>query len=174
MRQNYEIKARIFNLDVARWKALSYIKKFENKHHDIQNQKDIYFKIKGRRLKLRLINKDYGNLILYDRDEKQVRRISEYLIAFVTNPKELEKMMRSLFKVLIVIEKKREIFLAENIRIHIDKIKGLGNFIEFEVIFNTLKSAKKTMNELIEYFGLVEEEFIKCSYSDLLLKKKGK
>ena len=65
-------------------------------------------------------------------------------------------------------------FIADNIRIHIDKVKGLGNFIEFEVIYNSFESAKKIMDDLINYFELVETGFIKGSYSDLLLKKKEK
>lgn len=174
MRQNFEIKARVFNLNVARWKAMAFIKKFEHKQHDVQFQKDIYFKVKGKRLKLRYINKEYGNLILYNRDEKNKRRISEYLIADINNPDEMEKILRNFFEVLIVVDKRREIFIADNVRIHLDKIKGLGNFIEFEVIFTSIRNAKKTMNELINYFELVEEGFIKNSYSDLLLKKRGK
>jgi adenylate cyclase, class 2 len=171
MRQNYEIKAKIFNYDVAKWKAQSFIKKFKDKHHDVQYQKDIYYKVKDKRLKLRIINEEYGNLILYSKYDKYNKKISKYLIAEVTNPFELEEILRNFFKVLIVVNKRREIFIAENIRIHIDKVKGLGNFIEFEVIYNSFNSAKKIMQELIEYFELVEDGFIKNSYSDLLIKK---
>ena len=174
MRQNYEIKAKMFNYDVAKWKAMAFIKKFENKHHDVQQQKDVYFKIRGKRLKLRIINKESGNLILYKRDEKSVRRISKYLLADTNNPEELEQILKNFFEVLVVVDKKREIFIADNIRIHLDKVKGLGNFIEFEVIYNSFNSAKKIMDDLIEYFELAESGFIKGSYSDLLLKKKGK
>ena len=174
MRQNYEIKAKIFNCDIAKWKAMAFIKKFKNKQHDVQHQKDVYFKIRGKRLKLRIINKESGNLILYKRDEKSVKRISKYLFADTNNPEELEKILRNFFDVLVVVEKKREMFIADNIRIHIDKVKGLGNFIEFEVIYNSFESAKKIMADLINYFELVETGFIKGSYSDLLLKKKEK
>jgi predicted adenylyl cyclase CyaB len=174
MRQNYEIKAKIFNYDIAKWKAMAFIKKFKDRHHDFQSQRDIYYKIKGKRLKLRIINNEIGNLILYDRDESSSKRISKYLIADTENPAEMDKILRNFFDVLLVVDKKREIFIAENIRIHLDKVKGLGNFIEFEVIFNSFRKAKKTMNDLIEYFELIEAGFFKSSYSDLLLKKKGK
>ena len=65
----------------------------------------------------------------------------------------------------------QKIFLLENIRIHLDKVNNLGEFLEFEVVFNSFDKAKKQMMFLIDYFELNKRKFIKKSYSDLLLLK---
>ena len=114
MRKNLEIKTKIFNYDVLRWKAREYIKKFADKQYLIEFQKDIYYKIKQGRLKLRIINGVTGNLIYYDRLEKNKKRISKYLISRTDNPDELREILNQLYKIHIVIDKKREIFITKN------------------------------------------------------------
>ena len=79
--------------------------------------------------------------------------------------------MKKLFDIFVVVDKEREIFIYDNIRIHLDKVKKLGSFLEIEIIYDSFKEARKIMNELIEYFSLEEKEFIKESYSDMLIKK---
>ena len=85
----------------------------------------------------------------------------------------MENILNSLYKKLVTVKKEREIFIADNIRIHVDTVKGLGKFLEFEVIIKTISKARKDMEKLVEYFELDEKQFIKISYSDLLLRKGG-
>jgi len=171
MRRNYEIKVPVTNIKLAKWKTGSYIRKFDNRHHLVEMQKDIYYKVPGERMKLRIINNKSGNLIYYNRDEKDVKRISKYILAKAENPQELDEILRKFFKILVVVSKTRDIYIADNIRIHLDNVEGLGDFIEFEIVYNNLISAKKKMKELIDYYELDEKDFIKESYSDMLLKK---
>ena len=171
MRKNLEIKTRIFNYDVLKWKAREYIKLFTDKQYLIEFQRDIYYKIATGRLKLRIINGITGNLIYYDRIERNIKRVSNYMISCTDTPDELRDILKRLYKVQVVIEKKREIFITKNIRIHLDRVKKLGDFLEFEIIYTSYEQAQKKMNELIKYFKLNEEEFIKNSYSDLIQKK---
>lgn len=84
---------------------------------------------------------------------------------------ELDKILRTQFSVLTEVKKKREVFICDEVRIHLDRVKELGSFLEFEVIYTKLFSAKKRMSELIKYFELNENEFIKHSYSDMVLSK---
>lgn len=173
MRKNYELKVKINNYDVSKWRALSYIRRFKDKHHFLENQKDIYYyKVSGKRLKLRIINNEYGNLIYYDRKDSQNKRISKYLLSDTKNPFELDKILRRFLKVQLVVTKKREIFTAKNLRIHLDRIQGCGIFMEFEIIYNSLDEAKILMKELMKHFNIKRTDFIKDSYSDLILKKK--
>ena len=75
------------------------------------------------------------------------------------------------------MKKKREIFIFDNIRIHLDKVENLGEFLEFEIVYDNYEQAKKQMKFLINYFKLNRNNFINNSYSDLLLEKlkqKGK
>ena len=67
-------------------------------------------------------------------------------------------------------KKVRHIFIKNNIRIHLDRVKKLGDFIEIEIIYKEIKSAKKQMKELIEFLELNKNDYIKHSYSDMLIK----
>ena len=47
----------------------------------------------------------------------------------------------------MVVEKKRRLFLYKNSRIHLDEVRGLGTFIEFEVL---VKHGKQQAQKLLE------------------------
>ena len=172
MRKNLEIKVRIKNSDKVRKLAKEFCK---GKKHEalIQKQEDIYYKVGKGRLKLRIIDGKKGNLIHYYRGNKESKRVSEYTIAETDTPAAMDSILSSLYGKLVTVRKTREIFITGNIRIHIDSVNGLGKFLEFEVIFSSIAKAKKDMKKLIEYFMLDEKQFIKVSYSDLLLRKGG-
>lgn len=175
MRKNYELKVKLHNYDVAKWKAESYIKKYRDKQHIIETQKDIYYyKVGGKRLKLRIIDEKQGHLVYYNRKDTTDKRVSKYLLSQSSNPLELDEILRKFFKVQLVVIKIREIFTAKNIRIHLDRVQGIGIFLEFEIIYDSLDEAKEVMKDLMKHFQLKKSDFIKDSYSDLILKKKNK
>jgi adenylate cyclase, class 2 len=175
MRKNYELKVKLHNYDVAKWKADGYIHRFKDKHHFFEEQKDIYYyKVDGKRLKLRIINNEYGHLVYYDRKDSRNKRVSKYLISDTKNPFELDKILKRFFRVQLIVKKIREIFIVKNLRIHLDRIQGVGIFLEFEIIYNSLDEAKALMKELMKHFNIKRTDFIKESYSDLILKKKNK
>lgn len=174
MPKNYEIKFPVENYNQIKKKALSLRGKFQSQNQYAEAQKDYYYKVKTARLKLRIINNNFGSLIFYDRPEEESKRISEYLLVRTKDHNELKEILDNLFDELVVVQKKREVFIYDNIRIHLDKVKNLGVFLEFEVIFSSLEKAKKQMKDMIEHFGLDENVFIKNSYSDMLLKETKK
>lgn len=175
MRKNYELKIKLHNYDVAKWKTEEYVHKFKDKNHFFEEQKDIYYyKVDGKRLKLRIINKETGCLVYYDRKDNKNKRISKYLLSETRNPVELDKILKKFFKVQLTVRKIREIFLVKNLRIHLDRIYGVGIFMEFEIIYNSLEEAKELMKELMKHYNIKRTDFIKDSYSDLILKKKNK
>jgi len=175
MRKNYELKVKLNNYDVAKWQAISYIRKYKDKHHILENQKDIYYyKVDGKRLKLRIIDETHGHLVYYDRKDTTNKRVSKYFLAETKNPVELDKILRKFLKVQLIVNKTREIYTADNLRIHLDRIKGCGIFLEFEIIYKSLGEAKELMKDLMKHFNIKRKDFIKESYSDLILKKKNK
>lgn len=166
MKKNYEIKCELDSKKSKDIKAL--LKKF---NHTIEKQVDIYFKVKQGRLKLRIINDTESSLIFYDRGEKKGKRISKYTISKTKDFEELDNILRKQFKVLVIVNKLREVFISENIRVHLDKVEGLGKFLEIEIIYTDLAKAKIQMKELISRLKLDENKFIKESYSDLLINR---
>lgn len=167
--KNFEIKSPVEDY----FKTKSLVKKlssrYTNKKFSTEIQKDIYFKVNSGRLKLRIINNNFGELIRYNRKESKKLRVSNYRIFKTKDYKNLFKMLSDLFEIMVIVNKKREICVIENIRIHLDKVKFLGEFLEFEIIYNDFGKSRKQMEFLIDYFSLDRKKFINNSYSDLLL-----
>ena len=167
MPKNFEIKCRIRNLSEIK-KILVSDRSYK---YSIEKQKDIYYKVKSGRLKLRIINEKNSDLIYYNRKEKNRERVSNFVISSTINFKELNFIMTEQFEVMVIVNKKREIFVKDNIRIHLDTVNKLGNFLEIEIMFKDLNKAKKMMSELKDMLNLNTKDFIKSSYSDLLINK---
>ncbi len=75
---------------------------------------------------------------------------------------------------LEIVEKQRKLYLLKNARIHLDRVKELGAFIEFEIIVETQEQEKEAptlMNYLKQSFQLAENQLIEFAYLDLLLRK---
>lgn len=167
MKKNLEIKYKPGNS-----REISYITGLlKNYSHTTEKQTDIYYKTIRDRLKLRIINDTEGSLILYNRAEKKNKRISKYTISKTKDFRELDFILRKQFRVLVTVIKKREIYIHKNIRVHIDTVKGLGKFIEIEIIYDDISKAKDLMNNLVTELNLDENKFIKVSYSDLLINR---
>ena len=70
--------------------------------------------------------------------------------------------------VRVVVEKRREIFLVQNVRIHLDDVVSLGSFLEFEAVLSPGMNdagGRAQLDELAAEFALADE--------DLLSIKKG-
>jgi adenylate cyclase class 2 len=167
LNKNYEIKCKVANYK----KLKNSINKIKNFAYSVEKQIDIYYKVNHGRLKLRIINDGKGALIFYEREEQTNKRISKYIISETNNFIQLDAILRKQFKVLISVQKKREVYIYRNIRIHLDYIKNLGRFLEIEIIYENLKNAKSQMKKIISKLNLNENDFIKESYSDLLITK---
>ncbi|MBK7157192.1 MAG: hypothetical protein IPH77_01185 [Ignavibacteria bacterium] len=115
MPKNFEIKCRIRNLSEIK-KILVSDRSYK---YSIEKQKDIYYKVKSGRLKLRIINEKISDLIYYNRKEKNRERVSNFVISSTINFKELNFILTEQFEVMVTVNKKREIFVKDNIRIHL-------------------------------------------------------
>lgn len=76
--------------------------------------------------------------------------------------------------VRIVVTKARRLFILEDVRIHLDRVEGLGNFIEFEGVVGPDDSDgsarfEALLTELRSAFGIREDDLLAGSYADLAL-----
>jgi len=169
MQKNLEIKAKINDILLAEKIAIDIGAEFKNDFVQV----DTYFKVADGRLKLREFDDGRAELIFYRRDETSEKRWSDYEIVPVCEAGKLKNLFEKIFGVNVVVEKRRKVYVYENARIHIDRVKGLGEFIEFEVIYNgDAEQVERLMEFLIDRFNLERGNFIKVSYSDLLIKNK--
>ena len=136
----------------------------------ILNQKDVYYKVTEGLLKLRIEN-GKESLIFYKRDENARNRWSNYNILKVENG-EGEKFLSKIFAIETIVEKSRELFYFDNTRIHLDKVKSLGNYLELEtLVLKSNSEAKLRFEKIRNHLGLDISKQIKESYRDLLIKK---
>ncbi len=97
-------------------------------------QSDTYFFVQRGRLKLR--ENDNGNLelIFYERDESSpAGMLSNYEI-FRHPDLQLKELLIKALGVKTIVEKERRLLKFENARIHLDSVKSLGDFLEFEIV----------------------------------------
>lgn len=166
MARNLELKIKLS----SHKNAVSVLKKIKAEYAGLLKQKDTYFKIKNGLLKLRSVNGKY-ELIKYLRDEKGKKRWSDYEVLRLegVNP---EKYFSGIFKVDVIVEKKRALYLYKGTRIHLDTVKNLGTFLELETVVDKgLKDAEARFNEMVSLLKLDLSKQIKASYKNLLEKK---
>ncbi len=167
---NVEIKAKSNNQESIRKILKSKSAKFIGTDHQV----DTYFKVDFGRLKLREGDIE-NNLIHYNRENKSGPKQSD-VILFKSEPKStLKKLLTKALGILVVVDKKREIYFIDNIKFHIDTVKDLGAFVEIEAIDNDGTIGKDKLLEqcqfFLDLFKISKKDLISNSYSDLLLQK---
>ena len=101
-------------------------------------------------------------------------RKSLYTVTPVSDPhQELIRLVQR-SKQLCIVRKRRELWLWHNVRIHLDEVDGLGNFLEFEgVVAPEADEAisRRRVDQLVTEFAIASSDQIGMSYSDLLMAK---
>ncbi len=168
MPTNLEIKAKYPSLAQARKISRTLGARFSG----TLKQTDTYFKVKHGRLKLREINEKELELIYYRRENAPGSRYSDYTVLELQKKEAAKRVLNSLFETMVVVKKKRDLFLYKNSRIHIDSVAGLGGFVEFEVlVVRGKRQAQQLMRFLRSKFGIHSSSLIAGSYSNMLLKQ---
>ena len=161
---NLEIKIKVKNFD----SIILGLKKLKAKKSGVLHQKDVYFSTSKGLLKLRKEGKTQ-QLIRYQRDEKGKNRWSNFEILEL-HQSHAESFLRNLWDCEVVVEKERLLYMFDNTRIHLDKVKKLGYFIELETkVIATKRDAQERFRFLLKALQLDPKTQIKFSYHDLLL-----
>lgn len=95
-----------------------------------ERQVDTYFGVSHGRLKLRESLESGAELIYYVRDEGTGARESHYELYCVEDAESLKAILAKALGISVVVAKRRETFVLDNVRIHLDKVQGLGSFVE--------------------------------------------
>lgn len=168
--ENIEIKARIKDLDQCR----NLIKKIDHTFVGCDHQIDTYFKTTKGRFKLRESSLSGPYLIFYVRENLSGPKSSIYQKLPVEDADGLKELLKMMQGIHTIIEKKRDIYLYENVRIHLDDVKNLGTFLEFEAVmdekYNDRDLETKKVNYLRKVLDIEEEDLICESYENLLEK----
>ncbi|XP_031622809.1 uncharacterized protein LOC116340453 isoform X2 [Contarinia nasturtii] len=171
-KRNIEIKARIAN-DAEFERRVETAKKLTNTNGEILSQRDVFYKVCSGRLKLRTEN-GKAMLIQYARPDVSGPKLSEFDVLAVEDADKLDRMLSNSVGVIGEVKKSRYLFLLDQTRIHLDKVEGLGTFLEFEVCLRpeqTIEDGTQIANDLINKFEIGESDLMTGAYMDELKQK---
>ena len=139
------------------------------------HQKDTYFKVAEGRLKLRELGPDEGHLIYYKREDVPGPKRSDYEIAFTSDPEAMCRMLREILGAWVQVEKVRQVWLWENVRIHLDEVKDLGRFVELEAVTDEMgiEESHQRVRTLMRALEIGTDQLVEGSYGDLVAKRTG-
>ena len=169
---NVEFKARL----ASAVKAHQVARELATAPVEQQFQLDTYFSCQHGRLKLREIDNQRGQLIWYQRADQAVARESHYRLVEIGDPETLRHALGDALGVSGKVEKQRTIYWFENVRIHVDEVVSLGDFLEFEAIITdtpSRKAAEAKLQGLSEAFSLRPNDLLTMSYGDMVSLEEG-
>lgn len=171
MPANVEIKARIASVDalLPLAQALS-----DDKHLQRIHQDDTFFAVPHGRLKLRVFGDGSGELIHYHRPDATGPKLSDYVLAPVPEPESLREALVRGCGLIGRVRKHRILVLVGPTRIHLDRVEGLGDFLELEVTLGggqTEAEGTAIAHDLMARLGVAPDQLVQGAYLDLLRAK---
>jgi predicted adenylyl cyclase CyaB len=167
MPRNIEIKARI--ADVAA--LLSKVQAIADQGPVEIKQDDTFFACASGRLKLRAFSGGEGELIYYRRSDERGPKESSYVRAPTSAPGPLRQALTLAYGQTGHVQKRRTLYLAARVRIHIDQVIDLGDFLELEVVLEDHEAADigiREANDLLRRLGVDSSQLVAGAYVDLL------
>lgn len=167
MARNVEIKARA--RDARRLRGS--IETLPVSSREVLLQEDTFFRAGPGRLKLRRFDADLGQLIRYGRADEKGPKVSSYSILETNHPDAVLRSLSNRYEIQGIVRKSREVYIVGQTRIHLDKVEGLGSFVEFEYVLDEGQDAeegKEFIKALMARLGIGEEDLVEGAYIDLL------
>ncbi len=166
---NIEIKARVHDFEALRRIA----EQITDTPCQVIPQEDTFFNCQQGRLKLRELGPQRGQLVYYLRPDVAGPKHSDYKIFDTGNPSQLKLLLSQAYGVRGVISKVRYLYMVGQTRIHLDDVKGLGKFMELEVVLHPGQAdaeGQAIAEELMQRLGLLPGDLIDTAYMDMLEK----
>ena len=167
MPRNIEIKARIDSIEAVLPRAQA----IAHTEPELIVQDDTFFKVPQGRLKLREFADGSAELIHYHRPDHGDTRASDYVRVPVPDPAALREALARACGIAGRVRKQRWLLLAGATRIHLDRVEGLGDFMELEVMLadgQTDAEGSTVADALMQSLGLTGAERVAGAYLDLL------
>jgi predicted adenylyl cyclase CyaB len=165
--RNIELKARISDVAGLR----STVASLAPRPGEVLVQTDTFFGVPRGRLKLRELSDGSGELIFYERPDHVGPKESSYLRHACPEPRALAAVLGHALGVRGIVEKRREVFMIGRTRVHLDEVRGLGSFVEIEVVLDggeAAASGARVARALLSAFGIPEAALVARAYIDLL------
>ncbi|WMD19549.1 class IV adenylate cyclase [Achromobacter seleniivolatilans] len=166
MARNVEIKAQVDSLAAIEPLAAA----MSGQEPVVIEQDDTFFACTHGRMKLREFANGKGELIFYRRADDTGPKESFYVISPTDSPDTLRQALAMAYGTIGRVKKQRMLFLTGRTRIHLDRVEGLGEFLELEVVLQDGESPEAGMEEartLMAGLGVSPEQLVAGAYLDL-------
>ncbi len=164
--QNLEAKFKLVDLERARKMAEAAGYEFKAAF----DQRDTFFKVNRGKLKLR--EQENGAwLIYYSRDDRDGLEISNYEIVPVSDPARTRAVLGDAMGVLARVNKRRTLLMRDNVRLHLDRVEGLGDFGEIEAVVGEGERPDDYLRAVDQTLGAIDvrrSSLISASYFEML------
>lgn len=170
MARNIEIKAQIESVEALAPRAAAIASAGPS---EIE-QDDTFFRCASGRLKLRTFPEGNGELIFYRRADQRGPKESFYLRSLTSTPEVLREALALAYGQVGRVRKRRMLYLAGRTRIHLDRVEGLGDFLELEVALAEGESPEGGLAEaqaLMEALAIKPSQLVEAAYVDLLARR---
>ena len=167
MARNVEIKARIDGVGALAARVAPLADSGPIELH----QEDTFFACAQGRLKLRAFSAARGELIFYRRADEAGPKESFFVIVPTTAPDALREALSLAYGEVGRVRKHRTLYLVGRTRVHLDRVDGLGEFLELEVVLADGESTEAGIAEarqLMALLGIAETQLVQGAYVDLL------
>ena len=185
MASNVEIKAHLPEREAVEAIAA----RLEDGGVEALEQTDVYFRVPTGRLKLRIFAAvspsaasasavgvtataaPEAELIQYHRPDARDPEVSTYQRVAVPDPSALRAALSAALGERVVVHKQRRVYLVGRTRIHIDRVTGLGDFLELEVVLRENEDqsvGEAEARALMQTLGVRSVHLIEAGYADLL------
>lgn len=168
--QNVELKLELRDPDLAR----AILRSLGATRAEILEQTDTYYHVPRARLKRRETAGRPAEYIFYDRPDMARARLSRFTI--YDEDRARERFGTAPLPVRVVVRKRREVYVAGQVRVHLDDVEGLGRFLEFEAMISPRQTAgagQSAIADLREALAPALGEPIGVGYADMLAPPRG-
>jgi predicted adenylyl cyclase CyaB len=167
MPANIEIKARVHDFESLQQKA----EQLSDTPCQVIRQEDTFFNCPQGRIKIRELGPERGQVVYYLRQDVAGPKHSEYKIFETNDPAGLKLILAEAYGVRGVVSKVRYLYMVGQTRIHLDDVKGLGMFMELEVVLKadqTDAEGQAIAKNLMHRLGIQDKDLIDTAYMDLM------
>ena len=167
-RINYEFKARLKSDAVVR----AALQGLRARYIGTDHQVDTYFHVPTGRLKIRE-GRIENALIFYQRTNTARARRSKVEMMLLPPRNPIRALLTAALGVRVVVDKRRQIYFVGNVKIHLDRVRGLGQFVEVEAISRggNVTKIRDQARKFQKLFGIKASDIVPESYSDLMMEK---
>ncbi len=133
-------------------------------------QRDTFFAAARGKLKLRE-EADSAALIHYRRVHQGALEVSDYEIVPVTDAELMRALLAEALGVIAEIRKVRTLLMRRNVRLHLDRVEGLGSFGEIEAVIPagaTPEDYRLEADEILKALEVAHGDLISESYFELV------